>query len=123
MTRPSTCSRTLASSGTRSSLRTSLSLVVVPFSTRPPRPQWRVPDRITVPRFTRDVDELRTWSMDIRQILTDNAIRDRLEPGDNDFLARAMGPHPPRDDAYWAQFMEDGHVRDNPDVPLPAPAG
>ncbi len=42
---------------------------------------WRSPafqgfTNITTPRFTRDVDELRTWNMDIRRVLADNAIRD-----------------------------------------------
>ncbi len=32
--------------------------------------------RIAVPRFTVDVDELRAWTMDIRQVLSDNTLRD-----------------------------------------------
>lgn len=53
-------------------------------------PARRVPvDRIVTPRFTRDVDELRTWSMDIRSILADNALRDSLAEADQAFLATA----------------------------------
>lgn len=33
-------------------------------------------DRIVTPKFTKDVSELRTYGMDIRQILSDNAILD-----------------------------------------------
>lgn len=44
-------------------------------------------DRIVTPRFTKDVDELRTWVMDIRQVLSDNAIKDILAEEDGKFLA------------------------------------
>lgn len=43
-------------------------------------------DRIMTPRFTKDVDELRTWVMDIRQVLSDNAIKDMLAEEDGKFL-------------------------------------
>lgn len=43
-------------------------------------------DRITTPKFTKDVDELRTWIMDIRQVLSDNAIKDMLAEEDGKFL-------------------------------------
>jgi len=43
-------------------------------------------DRIITPKFTKDVDELRTWHMDIRQILSDNAIKDMLAEEDGKFL-------------------------------------
>ena len=43
-------------------------------------------DRIVTPRFTKDVDELRTWVMDIRQVLSDNAIKDMLAEEDNKFM-------------------------------------
>jgi hypothetical protein len=43
-------------------------------------------DRITTPRFTKDVDELRTWIMDIRQVLSDNAIKDMLAEEDSKFI-------------------------------------
>ncbi len=43
-------------------------------------------DRIMTPRFTKDVTELRTWIMDIRQVLSDNAIKDMLAEEDGRFL-------------------------------------
>lgn len=43
-------------------------------------------DRIVTPRFTKDADELRTWVMDIRQVLSDNAIKDMLAEEDGKFL-------------------------------------
>ena len=52
-------------------------MITIPFRTPRLHPVFRVPDRIVLPRFTRDVEELRTWNMDIRQILADNAILDR----------------------------------------------
>lgn len=42
--------------------------------------------RIATPRFTKDVDELRTWQMDIRQVLSDNAIKDMLAEEDGKFI-------------------------------------
>ena len=43
-------------------------------------------DRIVTPRFAKDVDELRTWYMDIRQVLSDNAIKDMLAEEDSRFI-------------------------------------
>jgi len=42
--------------------------------------------RIVTPRFTKDVDELRTWVMDLRQVLSDNSIKDMLAEEDGKFL-------------------------------------
>lgn len=42
--------------------------------------------RITTSRFTKDVDELRTWYMDIRQVISDNAIKDMLAEEDTNLL-------------------------------------
>lgn len=42
--------------------------------------------RILSPKFTKDVDELRTWIMDIRQVLSDNAIKDMLAEEDGKFI-------------------------------------
>lgn len=39
-------------------------------------------NRIVTPRWTKDVDELRTWIMDIRQVLSDNSIKDMLAEED-----------------------------------------
>ena len=50
-------------------------------------PRYRVLfDRVVTPRFTKDVDELRTWVMDIRQVLSDNSIKDMLAEEDTKFL-------------------------------------
>lgn len=43
-------------------------------------------DRIVTSRFTKDVDELRTWVMDIRQVMSDNAIKDMLAEEDGKFI-------------------------------------
>jgi len=43
-------------------------------------------DRIVTPRFTKDVDELLTWMMDIRQVFSDNAIKDMLAEEDGKFI-------------------------------------
>ena len=64
----------------------------IPFATLPTNlyirgPRYKVSfDRIGSPRFTKDVDELRTWYMDIRQVLSDNAIKDMLAEEDSKFL-------------------------------------
>jgi len=66
--------------------------ISIPFATLPQNlyirgPRYRVMfDRIVTPRFTKDVDELRTWIMDIRQVLSDNAIKDMLAEEDGKFV-------------------------------------
>lgn len=66
--------------------------ISIPFATLPSNlyirgPRYRVMfDRIVTPRFTKDVDELRTWIMDIRQVLSDNAIKDMLAEEDGKFV-------------------------------------
>ena len=66
--------------------------ISIPFATLPVNiyirgPRYRVMfDRIVTPRFTKDIDELRTWQMDIRQVLSDNAIKDMLAEEDSKFL-------------------------------------
>lgn len=66
--------------------------ISIPFATLPQNlyirgPRYRVMfDRIVTPRFTKDVDELRTWVMDIRQVLSDNAIKDMLAEEDGKFI-------------------------------------
>jgi hypothetical protein len=66
--------------------------ISIPFATLPQNlyirgPRYEVTfDRITTPRFTKDVDELRTWIMDIRQVLSDNAIKDMLAEEDSKFM-------------------------------------
>jgi hypothetical protein len=67
--------------------------ISIPFATLPVNlyirgPRYRVMfDRIVTPRFTKDVDELRTYVMDIRQVLSDNAIKDMLAEEDSKFLS------------------------------------
>lgn len=66
--------------------------VSIPFGSLPTSIYIRGPrylvvfDRIATPRFTKDVVELRTWIMDIRQVLSDNAIKDMLAEEDGKFL-------------------------------------
>ncbi len=43
--------------------------------------------RILTPRFYKDVDELRTWEMDIRQVLSDNSIKDMLAEEDGKWIS------------------------------------
>lgn len=67
--------------------------ISIPFANLPLNvyikgPRYRVLfDRIVTPRFTKDIDELRTWVMDIRQVLSDNAIKDMLAEEDSKFLS------------------------------------
>lgn len=66
--------------------------ISIPFANLPINvyikgPRYRVLfDRIVTPRFTKDIDQLRTWVMDIRQVLSDNAIKDMLAEEDSKFL-------------------------------------
>lgn len=79
--------------------------ISIPFATLPINvyirgPRYRVMfDRIVTPRFVKDVDELRTWVMDIRQVLSDNAIKDMLAEEDSKFIAACnavmIGPDVP----------------------------
>jgi hypothetical protein len=67
--------------------------VSVPYGALPTNfyirgPRYQVTfDRLVTPRFTKDVEELRTWVMDIRQVLSDNAIKDMLAEEDSKFIA------------------------------------
>lgn len=67
--------------------------VSIPFGTLPTNvyirgPRYRVMfDRIVTPRFVKDVDELRTWVMDIRQVLSDNSIKDMLAEEDSKWIS------------------------------------
>lgn len=67
--------------------------VSIPFATLPVNfyirgPRYRVMfDRIVSPRAVKDVDELRTYVMDIRQVLSDNMIKDMLAEEDGKFMA------------------------------------
>ena len=49
--------------------------------------RYRVPfARIITPKFTKDIDELRTYRIDIRKILMQNAIKDGLAEYDGKFI-------------------------------------
>lgn len=66
--------------------------ITVPFGTNPMSryirgPRYRVMfARIMTPRFVKDVTELRTYNMDIRQVISDNAIKDMLAEEDTKFI-------------------------------------
>lgn len=62
--------------------------------------RWRAGfDRIMTVRWQKDVDELRTYVMDIRQVLSDNSLKDLLEEEDRKFVAAVnavmVGPDVP----------------------------
>ena len=65
----------------------------IPYATQPfaryiRAPRFRVMfDRIVTPKFMKDVDELRTYDMDVRQILSDNAVKDMLAEEDGKAIA------------------------------------
>lgn len=44
-------------------------------------------NRIVTRRFTKDVSEFRTWIMDIRQVISDNAIKDMMAEKDSKFIS------------------------------------
>ena len=53
-------------------------------------------DHIVTPRFTKDVNKLRTWIMDIRQVPSDNVINDMLAEADGRHLSHgALRHHAP----------------------------
>lgn len=99
--------------------------ISIPFATLPLNtyirgPRYRVTfDRIVTPRFVKDVDELRTWVMDIRQVLSDNAIKDMLAEEDSKFLtavnAVMIGPDTPvpfNDNTVQWETIAGGITRD-----------
>jgi hypothetical protein len=99
--------------------------ISIPFATLPLNtyirgPRYRVMfDRIVTPRFVKDVDELRTWVMDIRQVLSDNAIKDMLAEEDSKFItavnATMLGPDVPvpyNDDVVQWETIEGGITRE-----------
>ena len=67
--------------------------VSIPFATLPQAlyiktDRYKVTfDRITTPKFTKDVDELRTSYIDVRQVMSDNAIKDMLAEEDGKFIS------------------------------------
>lgn len=71
--------------------------MTVPFATLPMFLYIRAPrypvtfDRIMTRRFQKDVDELRTYHMDVRQIFSDNSVKDALAEEDSKFLTCVDG--------------------------------
>jgi hypothetical protein len=67
--------------------------ISIPYATLPMNryiqgPRYRVMfDRIVTTNFTTDVGRLRTWDMDIRQVLSDNSIKDMLAEEDGKAIA------------------------------------
>ena len=66
--------------------------ISIPFGTLPINVYIRGPrylvtfDRIVSPRFVKDTVELQTWVMDIRQVMSDNAIKDMMAEEDSKFF-------------------------------------
>lgn len=99
--------------------------ISVPFASLPMNryirgPRFRVMfDRILTPKFTKDVDELRTYDMDIRQILSDNSIKDMLAEEDGKAIATVnfllLGVNTPLAETGVAQWVaiSGGVTRDN----------
>jgi len=99
--------------------------VSVPFATLPLNryirgPRFRVMfDRILSPKFTKDVDELRTYDMDIRQVLSDNSVKDMLAEEDGKAIATVnfllLGKGVPLAETGVAQYIgiSGGVTRDN----------
>lgn len=46
-------------------------------------------DVVTTPEFTKDINELRTYRMDLRQVITDNSLKDIQTQEDGNFIATA----------------------------------
>lgn len=75
--------------------------------------------RIATPRFSKDVDELRTWIMDIRMVLSDNAIKDMLAEEDGQFTkavnSAVVGPNMvvPTSGTVQYQRISSGISRDS----------
>jgi hypothetical protein len=66
--------------------------VTVPFATLPTGfyirgPKYRITfARVMTRMFIKDLSELRTWRMDIRQVISDNSVKDMLAEIDSKFL-------------------------------------
>lgn len=67
--------------------------VTVPYAMLPMNYYIRGPrfmismNRVLTRRFTKDVSEFRTWIMDIRQVISDNAIKDMMAEKDSKFIS------------------------------------
>jgi len=65
--------------------------------------------RVQTPMFMKDVDELLTYHIDMRQVLSDNSVKDMLTEEDGQFLAGAdallIGPNTPLPYSGVAQWV------------------
>ena len=98
----------------------------IPFGTLP-RNTWILGkryrvlfDRMTTYRFQKDVDELRTYTQDIRQILSDNAMKDLMAEEDSKLIAAAnammLGPDIPvpyNDNQVQWETIDGGITRES----------
>lgn len=99
--------------------------ISVPFASLPQNryiygPRFRVMfDRILTPQFMKDVDALRTYDMDIRQIISDNSIKDLLAEEDGKWItvvnALLIAPGTVIPETGAAQWLEisGGVTREN----------
>ena len=101
----------------------------VPFQTVPEGEyivgsRYKIPfARVETPKFTKDIDELRTTRQDIRKILTDNSIKDGLAEIDSKFISTvntivldAPGPGKPNNltgKVQWIDFKSEGSFDGN----------
>jgi hypothetical protein len=75
--------------------------------------------RVVTPRFTKDFDQLRTYHMDIRQVLSDNSIKDMLAEEDSKFISAVntalVGPNlvTPTSGTVQHQVIPGGITRDS----------
>lgn len=98
----------------------SLPLATLPINFYIRGPRYRVMfDRIVSPRAQKDVDELRTWVMDIRQVLSDNMIKDMLAEEDSKFINTidsilpTPGVEVPMSETVQYEEIFGGMTRDN----------
>lgn len=98
----------------------SLPFQSLPINTYIRGPRYRVMfSRIATPRFVKDVEELRTYVMDIRQILSDNSLKDVMAEEDASLFdcanALMLGPDTPvpynGNNKNW-QSIEGGITRE-----------
>ncbi len=79
--------------------------------------------RVVTPKFEKDIDELRTYRMDLRRVLTDNSIKDGLAEIDGKFIEIVDGivtdttagvgtPHPLTGKIQYREFT-GGITREN----------
>ena len=93
--------------------------VTVPFATNPVNryiqaPRYRVMfARIQTPQFAKDKEELATYHMDIRQVISDNAIKDMLAEEDESWIAAVndvlVGPNktvPETNSVQWEVYSD-----------------